>query len=163
MRVYRSIQDHYRQTIFLSGIIPGEKRAHKHKLFALVNVQMALGQTAGCPKVNRAKKFMCSLRNAGNINFSLWLIGRQSQACPDFRKVYVFRVYVPFSCPNLSPNTDAESCCQKNELPLSESGQGGWKTQGGGKHTVNSAKNPSHLRYVFSPPPLFWATLCHFP
>ena len=44
----------------------------------------------------------------------------------------------------------------------SESGQGGWKTQRGGKHTVNSAKNPSpktfldpHLRYV-SPPPFFW-------
>ena len=38
----------------------GRKKAHKHKLFALVNVQMALGQTAGCPRVNRAKKFMCS-------------------------------------------------------------------------------------------------------
>ena len=33
---------------------PGEKEAHEHKLFALVNVQMALGQTAGCPRVNRA-------------------------------------------------------------------------------------------------------------
>ena len=32
------------------------KKAHKNKLFALVNVQMALGQTAGCPRVNRAKK-----------------------------------------------------------------------------------------------------------
>ena len=37
---------------------------------------MALGQTAGCPRVNRAKKFMCSPRNTGNINFSLWLTGR---------------------------------------------------------------------------------------
>ena len=50
----------------------GRKKAHKHKLFALVNVQMALGQTAGCPKVNRAKKFMCSPRNTGNINFSVF-------------------------------------------------------------------------------------------
>ena len=51
----------------------GRKKEHKHKHFALVNVQMALGQTAGCPRVNRAKKFMCSPRNTGNINFSLWL------------------------------------------------------------------------------------------
>ena len=36
------------------------KKAHKHKLFSLVNVQMALGQTAGCPRVDWAKKFMCS-------------------------------------------------------------------------------------------------------
>ena len=37
----------------------GRKKAHKHKLLALVNVRMALGQTAGCPRVNRAKKFIC--------------------------------------------------------------------------------------------------------
>ena len=61
---------------------------------------MALGQTAGCPRVNRAKKFMCSPRNTGNINFSLWLTGGLSQGCPDFQKVYVFNVYVPLSCPN---------------------------------------------------------------
>ena len=82
--------------------ISGRKKAHKHKLFALVNVQMALGQTAGCPKVNRAKKFMCSPRNTGNINFSLWLTGGLSQGCPDFQKVYVFKVSVPFSCPNIN-------------------------------------------------------------
>ena len=78
-----------------------EKKAHKHKLFALVTVQMALGQTAGCPGVNRAKKFMCSPRNTGNINFSLWSTGGLSQGCPDFQKVYVFKVYVPFSCPKI--------------------------------------------------------------
>ena len=76
----------------------GRKKAHEHKLFALVNVQMALGQAAGCPRVNRAKKFMCS-RNTGNINFSLWLTGALSQGCPGFQKVCVFKVYVPFSCP----------------------------------------------------------------
>ena len=37
--------------------ISGRRKAHKHKLFALVNVRMVLGQTAGCPRVNRAKKF----------------------------------------------------------------------------------------------------------
>ena len=81
----------------------GRKKAHKHKLFSLVNVQMALGQTAGCPS-NRAKKFMCSPRNTGNtgINFSLWLTGGLSQGCPDFQKVYVFKVYVPFCCPTKS-------------------------------------------------------------
>ena len=34
----------------------GRKKAHKHKLFALVNVQMTLGQAAACPRVSRAKK-----------------------------------------------------------------------------------------------------------
>ena len=63
-----------------------KKKAHKHKLFALVNVQMALGQTAGCPRVNRAKRFMCAPQNRGKINFSLWLTGRLSQGCPDFQK-----------------------------------------------------------------------------
>ena len=48
---------------------PGEKRPHKNKLYALVNVQMALRQTTGCPRVNRAKKFTCSPRDTGNINF----------------------------------------------------------------------------------------------
>ena len=85
--------------------ISGRKKAHKHKLFALVNVQMALGQTAGCPRVNRAKKFMCSPRNTGNINFSLWLTSGLSQGCPDFQEVYVFKVYVPFSCPRIKCDT----------------------------------------------------------
>ena len=70
------------------NVRPGEKKAHKHKFFALVNVQMALGQTAGCPRVNRAKKFMCSPRITGNINFCLWSTGGLSQGCPDFRKAY---------------------------------------------------------------------------
>ena len=34
-------------------VLSGRKKAHKHKLFALVNVEMALGQTAGCPRVNQ--------------------------------------------------------------------------------------------------------------
>ena len=85
----------------LSNPYSGRKKAHKHKLFALVNVQMALGQTAGCPRVNRAKKFMCSPQNTGNINFSLWLTGGLSQGCPDFQKVYVFKVYVPLQNPKL--------------------------------------------------------------
>ena len=44
----------------------------------------------------------------------------------------------------------------------SESGLGGWKTQGGGKHTVNSAKNPSPKTFldppptIRFPPPFFW-------
>ena len=46
-------------------ILRGEKRHININLFALVNVQMALGQTAGCPRVNWAKKFMCSPRNTG--------------------------------------------------------------------------------------------------
>ena len=71
----------------LSPIESGRKKAHKHKLYALVNVQMALGQTAGCPRVNRAKKFMRSPRYTGNINFFLWLTGGLSQGCPDFQKV----------------------------------------------------------------------------
>ena len=99
---YAAHIDFGRFYVYESGLAhrnSGRKKAHKHKLFALVNVQMALGQTAGCPGVNRAKKFMCSPRNTGNINFSLWLTGGLSQGCPGFQKVYVFKVYVPFSCP----------------------------------------------------------------
>ena len=98
--------------------IPGEKR-HMNINFALVNVQMALGQTAGCPRVNRAEKFMCSPRNTGNINFSLWLTGGLSQGCPDFQKVYVFKVYVPFSCPKHSalPENRGIIFQQRQNLP----------------------------------------------
>ena len=78
-------------------VLPLKTPAKRH--IYLVNVRMALGQTAGCPRVNRAKKFMCSPRSTGSINFSLWLTGGLSQGCPDFQKVYVFRVYVPVSCP----------------------------------------------------------------
>ena len=81
---------------FWGEFVSGRKKTHKQKLFALVNVQMALGQPAGCPRVNQAKKNMCSPRNTGNINFSLWLTGGLSHGCPDFLKVYVFKVYVPF-------------------------------------------------------------------
>ena len=48
-------------SIIVSGEVPGEKRAHKHKMFALVNVQMALGQTAGCPRVSGPKSLCISL------------------------------------------------------------------------------------------------------
>ena len=47
---------------------------------------MPLGQTPACHRVNRAKKFMCSPRCTGNINFSLWLTGGLSQGCPHFQK-----------------------------------------------------------------------------
>ena len=93
---YGAVGSPYRSSVPLKS---ERKKAHKHKLFAVVIVQMALGQMAGCPRVNRAKKFMCSPRNTGNINFSLWLTGGLSQGCPGFQKVYVFKVYVPFPCP----------------------------------------------------------------
>ena len=63
------------------GKYSGRKKAHKHKLSALVNVQIALRQTAGCHRVKRAKKFMCSPRNTGHINVSLRLTGGLSQVC----------------------------------------------------------------------------------
>ena len=81
---------------FFFSLESGRKNAHEHELFALVNIQMALGQTAGCSRVNRAKKFMCSPRNTGNINFSLWSTGGLFQGCPDFQKVYVFKVMCLF-------------------------------------------------------------------
>ena len=56
--------------------------------------QMALGQTAGCPRVNRVKKFMCSHRDTGNINYSLWLTRRLFQGCPNIQKVYVFTKFM---------------------------------------------------------------------
>ena len=52
------------------NFIRGEKKAHKHKLFALVNVQMALGQTAGCPNPKRPE----TRRNGPEMdrNQALW-------------------------------------------------------------------------------------------
>ena len=50
---------------------------------------------------------------------------------------------------------DSKSLCDsKFTTPskFSESGKGGWKTQGGGKHTVNSAKNPSPKTFLDPPP-----------
>ena len=66
---------------------------------------MALGQTAGCPRVNRAKKFMCSPRNTGNINFSLWLTGGLPQGCPDFQTWWDFRPQKKRLAPPNSPQT----------------------------------------------------------
>ena len=68
------------------GCYSGRKKTHKHERFALVNVQMALGQLVGCPRVNRAKKFMCSPRNTGKINFSLWLPAGCPRVVPTFKK-----------------------------------------------------------------------------
>ena len=45
------------------------KKAYKHKLFALVNVQMALGQTAGCPRVNRPKHLCVRLETQEVLTF----------------------------------------------------------------------------------------------
>ena len=70
----------FAKTLGQSGVQSGCSKKTPLK----VNFQMALGQTAGCPRVNRAKKFMCSPRNTGNINFPLWLTGGLSQGCPDF-------------------------------------------------------------------------------
>ena len=50
---------------------------------------------------------------------------------------------------------------------IQRAAKGGGKLRGGGKHTVNSEKNPSpktffgppHLRYVFPPPPSFGDSL----
>ena len=42
---------------------------------------------------------MFASKHTGNLDFSLWLTGGLSQGCPDFQKVYVFKVYVAFSCP----------------------------------------------------------------
>ena len=108
----------------------GRKKAHKHKLFALVDVQMALGQTGGCPRVNRAKKFMCSPRNTGNINLSLWLTGGLSQGRPDFQRVYVFKVYVPLSCPREHfKNQDLEFCSISGRLGCSFPYRYWWKSR----------------------------------
>ena len=146
--------------------LSGRKKAHKHKLFALVSVQMALGQTAGCPRVNRAKKFMCSDRNTGNINFSLWLTGGLSQGCPDFQKVYVFTVYVPFSCPTLEWAPLSWSAwfwrlLQSWKPPVSP-----YPLNFGGaisppKLWGRSVRNALFYNVFCWPPPKFWGWNCH--
>ena len=56
------------------------------------------------------------------------------------------------------------------QLYCQRAAKGGGKTQGGGKHTVKfGVKTPPQKRFLdpptydTSPPPLFLATLCHFP
>ena len=44
---------------------------------------------------------MCSPQNTGKLDFSLRITGGLSQGYPDFQKVYVFKVYVHFSCPRI--------------------------------------------------------------
>ena len=39
----------------------GREKAHKRKVFALVNVQMALGQTAGCSRLAGPKSLCVRL------------------------------------------------------------------------------------------------------
>ena len=57
---------------------------------------MALGQTAGCPRVKRAKNFMCSPRNRKYKLFPL--VNRLVvPGLSRLSKSYVFKVYVPFS------------------------------------------------------------------
>ena len=53
-------------------------------------------------EVSRTKKFMCSRRNPGNINFCFWLTVWLSQGQPPFQTIDVFKVHVPFSCLLLS-------------------------------------------------------------
>ena len=73
----------------------GRKKAHKRKLFALLNVHMALGQTAGCPRANRPKKFMCSPQNTGNISFSLWVTGGLSRLSKSLRFQSLCAYFLP--------------------------------------------------------------------
>ena len=116
--------------VFLHSNSGRKKKAHKHELFALVNVQMALGQTAGCPRLNRAKKLMCSPRNTGTINFSLWLTGGLSQGCPDFIKKFMCSKFM----------------CLFLALLISKSGKVGQKTQG-------EPQDPSSRKLLDPSPP----------
>ena len=77
---------------------PGEKRHININYFLWLTSIWPWDKRLIVPGLTGAKKFMCSPQNTGNINFSLWLTGGLSQGCPDFQKVYVFKVYVPFSC-----------------------------------------------------------------
>ena len=64
-----------------------KRKAHKHKLFALVNVQTGLGKQLVVPGLTGPKSLCVRLGNTGNINFALCLTGGLSQGCPDFQKV----------------------------------------------------------------------------
>ena len=131
-------------------ILRERKKAHKHKLFALVNVRMALGQMAGCPRVNRAKKFMCSLRNTGNINFSLWLTAGCPRFVPTFKKFMCSK----FMCLFLALDTttalgflerDIEGFCTKC---FSEAFLDHWEIKGRFRKRVVLANVPS-FRFSF--------------
>ena len=71
------------------------------------------------------------------------------------------RISKSFAILSLRVSRDMRSIAAGPLRTHSESGRGGWKTQGGGKHTVNSAKNPSPKTFLDAPPtirfpPLFW-------
>ena len=76
---------------------PGEKRHININFLLWLTSKWPWGKRLVVPGLTGPKRFMCSPRNTGNINFSLWLTGGLSQGCPDFHKVYVFKVYVPLS------------------------------------------------------------------
>ena len=79
---------------------------------------MALGQMAGCPRVNRAKKVYVFASKYRKYRLSLWSTGGLSQGCPDFQKVNVFKVYVPFSCPNMNKHLEnhVQNCFRKEKM-----------------------------------------------
>ena len=112
----------YIYIFFVCTHCSGRKKAHKHKLFALVNARMALGQTAGCPRVSRAKKFMCSPRNTGNINFFPLVNQRVVPGLSRLSKSLCVQGLCAFSCPNCAGShlrgdgkDSGSSSCQRME------------------------------------------------
>ena len=134
--------------------IPGEKRH--------ININFLLWLTSGwpwdkplvVPGLTGLKKFMCSPRNTGNIKFSLWLTGGLSQGCPDFQKVYVFKVYVPFSCPRNTIFGTQKSGTKKEPKPKLLSPDifwwvGGLPREGGGGRKVRYVpRNPGNQTFL---------------
>ena len=78
---------------------PGEKRHININFLLWLTSRWPWDKQLVVPGLTGPKSLCVRLENTGNINFSLWLTGGLSQGCPDFQKVYVFKVYVPFSCP----------------------------------------------------------------
>ena len=84
----------------------GRKKAHKHKLFALVNIQMALGQGLVVPGLTGPKKFMRSPRNTGNVNF-FPLVNRR--VVPTFKKIMCSKFMCLFLALLSPPNVCTKS------------------------------------------------------
>ena len=75
---------------------PGEKKAHKHKL--------SLDKRLVVPRLTGPKS-LCVRLETQEIECS-----PSTRGCPDFQKVYVFKVYVPFSCPKFGARLILPDC-----------------------------------------------------
>ena len=122
---------------------PGEKRHRNINLLLWLTSRWPWDKRQVVPGLTGPKSLCVRLETQENINFSLWLTGGLSQGCPDFQKVYVFKVYVPFLALKLSWSKCAlDSTCRTH---VSASGgctvRAPWNSPGGLKGNTHEREH----------------------